>query len=69
MIMNGGVIPEPYATHWRDLTMCERYGCTPSQLDDEDAWRIELHQDIKTAVDSYIRYENKSEQRRAQRRG
>lgn len=45
------------------------YHCRPSELDDEDLWRVELHRQLQSAADSYIRYEDASERRRLERQG
>jgi hypothetical protein len=65
--LSGGVVPAPYAEHYRDLQLCKLYSCTPSQLDEEPLWRVTLHQAIQGAVDSWNRYEDKSAARKARR--
>jgi len=49
--------------------MCKLYGCLPSALDNEDQWRVELHQEIQAGVDGYNRYEDASAARKAKRQG
>jgi len=49
------------------LRDCERYGCLPSQLDEEDWHVIARHRAIAAAEAKYLRAESESRTRRGRR--
>lgn len=51
--MSQGTIPDWCAADYADMTLCEMYHCTPSQLDGEDYHRTQRHLAIKSAVRKY----------------
>jgi hypothetical protein len=56
--MNQGMIPDWAADDYADMTLCDMYHCTPSQLDGEDRHRMMRHLAIKGAIRKYQEYES-----------
>jgi hypothetical protein len=62
--MHGGRYPDWIVDDVQTLRDCERYGCLPSQLDEEDWHVIARHRSIAAAEAKYRRAEAKSKARR-----
>jgi len=61
------VYPDRIVDDVQTLRDCERYGCLPSQLDEEDWHVIARHRAIAAAEAKYLRAESESRARRGRR--
>ena len=58
--MSQGKIPDWCAADHSDMTLCKMYGCTPTQLDEEDYHRTQRHLAIESGIRKYQEDEARS---------